>query len=81
MTGENTGDRKHCRLSLCSFQPVQWICKVVVHGRLFEFAQWRAAQLPDVGVTVNLDLGEYNDLHPLNKKESGLPGYILQQDL
>ena len=31
-------------------------------------AQRRAASLPDVAVTVNLDLGEDNDLHPLNKK-------------
>ncbi len=31
-------------------------------------AQSRAAQLPDVAVTVNLDAGEDNDLHPLDKK-------------
>jgi sialate O-acetylesterase len=33
------------------------------------YAQSRAAQLPLVAVTINLDLGEWNDLHPLNKKE------------
>lgn len=32
-------------------------------------AQAQAALLPEVAVTVNLDLGEWNDLHPLNKKE------------
>lgn len=32
-------------------------------------AQSQAARLPEVAVTVNLDLGEWNDLHPLNKKE------------
>lgn len=32
-------------------------------------AQSQAAGLPEVAVTVNLDLGEWNDLHPLNKKE------------
>ncbi len=32
-------------------------------------AQAQAARIPDVAVTVNLDLGEWNDLHPLNKKE------------
>ncbi|MCI5647949.1 MAG: sialate O-acetylesterase [Fusicatenibacter sp.] len=32
-------------------------------------AERKAEQLPDVAVTVNLDLGEENDLHPLNKKE------------
>lgn len=29
----------------------------------------KAAELKDVAVTVNLDLGEINDLHPLNKRE------------
>ncbi|MCC8044962.1 MAG: sialate O-acetylesterase [Clostridiales bacterium] len=33
-------------------------------------AQRRAGDLPDVAVTVNLDIGEDNDLHPLNKKEA-----------
>lgn len=31
-------------------------------------AQRRAGKLPDTAVTVNLDLGEDNDLHPLDKK-------------
>ncbi|MCD7813350.1 MAG: sialate O-acetylesterase [Lachnospiraceae bacterium] len=33
-------------------------------------AQRRAGSLPDVAVTVNIDIGEDNDLHPLNKKEA-----------
>ncbi len=33
-------------------------------------AQRRAAQLPDAALTVNLELGEANDLHPLNKKDA-----------
>ncbi|MCD7882270.1 MAG: hypothetical protein LUI87_00960, partial [Lachnospiraceae bacterium] len=33
-------------------------------------AQRQAGKLPDVAVTVNLDIGEDNDLHPLNKKEA-----------
>ncbi|MDR1550467.1 MAG: sialate O-acetylesterase [Hungatella sp.] len=32
-------------------------------------AQAEAAILPDVAVTVNLDLGEANDLHPMEKKQ------------
>lgn len=32
-------------------------------------AQRRALELPNTAVTVNLDLGEWNDLHPLNKKD------------
>ena len=37
---------------------------------LIRRAQSRAAGLPDVAVTVNLDIGEDFDLHPLNKKEA-----------
>jgi len=33
-------------------------------------AQRRAGSLPDVAVTVNIDIGDDNDLHPLNKKEA-----------
>ncbi|MCD8337800.1 MAG: sialate O-acetylesterase [Lachnospiraceae bacterium] len=33
-------------------------------------AQRLAGSLPDVAVTVNIDIGEDNDLHPLNKKEA-----------
>lgn len=33
-------------------------------------AQAKAVSLVDVAVTVNLDLGEWNDLHPLNKKDA-----------
>ena len=39
-------------------------------------AQKNAAKLPDVAVTVNLDLGEYNDLHPLNKKGVAHRAYL-----
>lgn len=35
---------------------------------LLREAQRRAGMLPGVVTTVNIDLGEYNDLHPLNKK-------------
>ena len=35
---------------------------------LIREAQWQAASLDDVAVTVNLDLGEDNDLHPLDKR-------------
>lgn len=32
-------------------------------------AQRRVMEMPHTAVTVNLDLGEWNDLHPLNKKD------------
>lgn len=39
-------------------------------------AQKKADSLPEVAVTVNLDLGEYNDLHPLNKKGVAQRAYL-----
>lgn len=34
-------------------------------------AQRRALELPNTGMAVTCDIGEWNDLHPLNKKEVG----------
>lgn len=34
-------------------------------------AQRRALQLPHTGMAVTCDIGEWNDIHPLNKKEVG----------
>ncbi len=44
-------------------------------------AQQQAAQLPDVAVTVNLDLGEYYDLHPLNKKDAARRAFLAAEHL
>jgi sialate O-acetylesterase len=35
-------------------------------------AQLQALQLPNTGMAVAIDLGEWNDIHPLNKKDVGL---------
>lgn len=34
-------------------------------------AQRKTAQLPGTGLVVTIDLGEWNDIHPLNKKDVG----------
>lgn len=34
-------------------------------------SQLSALKIPHTGVAVNIDLGEWNDIHPLNKKEVG----------
>lgn len=34
-------------------------------------SQLKALKIPNTGVAVNIDLGEWNDIHPLNKKEVG----------
>lgn len=38
---------------------------------LLREAQNKALALPNTAVTVTIDLGEWNDIHPLNKKEIG----------
>lgn len=34
-------------------------------------AQSKVLEIPNTGMTVNIDLGEWNDIHPLNKKDVG----------
>lgn len=48
---------------------------------LIRQAQSRAAQLPEVAVTVNIDLGEDNDLHPLNKKDVAYRAFLALEKL
>jgi sialate O-acetylesterase len=38
---------------------------------LFREAQLMTLSLPNTGMSVNIDLGEWNDIHPLNKKDVG----------
>ena len=78
--------REHWRQKTLPFIIVQLpACAMDMQGggawSVIRIAQWRAAQLPDVGVTVNLDLGEYNDLHPLNKKEVAYRVYLAARSL
>lgn len=42
-------------------------------------AQKKAEQLPHTGMTVNLDLGEANDLHPLDKESVAHRAYLAVQ--
>lgn len=35
------------------------------------FAQFRALDVPNTAMAVTIDLGEWNDIHPLNKKDVG----------
>lgn len=37
--------------------------------------------IPNVGLTVNIDLGEWNDIHPLNKKDVGYRIFLQAQKL
>lgn len=44
-------------------------------------AQKRASELPLTAVTANLDLGEYNDLHPTKKKEVAYRAFLAARHL
>jgi sialate O-acetylesterase len=38
---------------------------------LFREAQLKTLELPHTGMAVTIDIGEWNDIHPLNKKDVG----------
>lgn len=48
---------------------------------LFREAQLKTLVVPRTGMTVNIDLGEWNDIHPLAKKPVGMRLAHLAQDL
>ena len=57
-------------VQLPNFQDVNYTPSESNWARLRE-AQNQALKLPNSAVTVTLDLGEWNDIHPLNKKDIG----------
>ncbi len=60
-------------------------CNIDIRGNnawaIIRQAQNRVQELSDVVTTVNLDLGEENDLHPLNKKEIAYRAYLASRYL
>lgn len=73
--------RSHWRQEKLPFVIVQLpACGVDIRGggawALIREAQERALELADTAMTVNLDLGEYYDLHPLNKKSAAYRAYL-----
>ncbi|TRX16033.1 sialate O-acetylesterase [Flavobacterium franklandianum] len=57
-------------VQLANFQEVNYTPSESNWARLRE-AQNQALKLPNTAVTVTTDLGEWNDIHPLNKKDIG----------
>ena len=57
-------------VQLANFQEVNYTPAESNWARLRE-AQNKALTLPNTAVTVTIDLGEWNDIHPLNKKDIG----------
>lgn len=57
-------------VQLANFQDINYTPTESNWARLRE-AQNKALTLPNTAVTVTVDLGEWNDIHPLNKKDIG----------
>lgn len=57
-------------VQLANFQEINYIPVESNIARLRE-GQNHALKLPNTAVTVTVDLGEWNDIHPLNKKDIG----------
>jgi sialate O-acetylesterase len=57
-------------VQLANFQDINFTPSESNWARLRE-AQNQALKLPNTAVTVTIDLGEWNDIHPLNKKDIG----------
>ncbi len=57
-------------VQLANFQDINYTPTESSWARLRE-SQNKALTLPNTAVTVTIDLGEWNDIHPLNKKDIG----------
>ena len=57
-------------VQLANFQDINYTPTESNWARLRE-TQNQALKLPNTAVTVTIDLGEWNDIHPLNKKDIG----------
>lgn len=57
-------------VQLANYQDINYTPTESNWARLRE-AQNQALKLPNTAVTVTIDLGEWNDIHPLNKKDIG----------
>ena len=57
-------------VQLANFQDVDYLPTESNWAEL-RFAQLEALSVPNTAMTVTIDLGEWNDIHPLNKKDVG----------
>lgn len=78
--------RKHWRQEKLPFILIQLpVCNIDIRGggawAVIRQAQKQAQELPEVAMTVNLDLGEVNDLHPLNKETVAYRAYLAARHL
>lgn len=67
----NQGDLPFLTVQLANFQDIDYSPSESNWARLRE-AQLKSLALLNTALTVTIDLGEWNDIHPLNKKDIGV---------
>ena len=66
----NTGDLPFLLVQLPNYQDYTYL-PVESSWALFRESQFKALSLPNTGMAVSIDIGEWNDIHPWNKHEVG----------
>jgi len=66
----NIGDLPFLLVQLPNYQDYTYL-PVESSWALFRESQFKALSLPNTGMAVTIDIGEWNDIHPLNKHDVG----------
>ncbi|MGB3798389.1 MAG: polysaccharide deacetylase family protein, partial [Lewinella sp.] len=66
----NRGDLPFLTVQLANFQDATYL-PVESQWAVLRDAQLQSLELPNTGLAVAIDIGEWNDIHPLNKKDVG----------
>ena len=66
----NTGDLPFLLVQLPNYQDYTYL-PVESSWALFRESQFKALSVPNVGMAVTIDIGEWNDIHPWNKHDVG----------
>ncbi|MBK9490615.1 MAG: sialate O-acetylesterase [Haliscomenobacter sp.] len=67
----NLGDLPFITVQLANFMEVNYLPSESTWAVLRD-AQFKSLAVPNTGLAVAIDLGEWNDIHPLNKKDVGI---------
>lgn len=74
------GDLPFITVQLANFMEVDYLPSES-NWAVLRDAQFKSLALPNTGLAVAIDLGEWNDIHPLNKKDVGLRMALAAQRL
>jgi len=76
----NLGDLPFITVQLANFMEVNYLPSESTWAVLRD-AQFKSLAVPNTGLAVAIDLGEWNDIHPLNKKDVGIRMALAAQRL